>query len=83
MGPMIQTSTLWYKKPINIKIIEVTILFYLFINDCEVLIVDSLIQELELAPLKVEYLKGRTALVEGGSPPSKSVVLRMCGILFY
>jgi hypothetical protein len=37
------------------------------VNDCEVLIVDSLIEELDLTPLKVEYLKGRKAL-EGREP---------------
>ena len=60
MGPMIQTSTLRYRKPVNIEIIEVMAFFY--INDCEVLMVDSFIQELKLTPLKVESLKGRNAL---------------------
>jgi hypothetical protein len=32
------------------------------VNDCEVLSVDSLMEELELTPLKVEYLKGHRAL---------------------
>jgi hypothetical protein len=52
------------------------------VNDCEVLIVDFLIGDLELTSLKVEYLKGHKALEEREPQAYELVVLRTCGRLF-
>ena len=50
------------------------------VNDCEVLVVDFLTWDLELTPLKVEYLKGHKALE--GESPYNLVVLRTYGSLY-